>query len=154
MSGRMTWLLLTVLSGLLASCVSPASIGERQPAAASPAPATPLPTAEPVRAVLLRVSPATAEIYVAPPRGLAPSFPYAIQLQAEVVYSDGSVATPSEPIIWESSEGDRARVDEQGLVTAGLEPGVVTIEAELVGLAGAEVSITVKDDSSAEVVVD
>lgn len=153
MSGRMTWLLLTVLSGLLASCVSPASIGERQPAAASPAPATPLPSAEPVRAVLLRVSPATAEIYVAPPRGLAPSFPYAIQLQAEVVYSDGSVATPSEAIIWESSEGDRARVDEQGLVTAGLEPGVVTIEAELEGLA-AEVSITVRDDSSAEVVVD
>lgn len=147
------WAMACSLAGLLTSCL-PSGGSPLQPSAATPTPtASPVPTPGPLRAVSIKVTPATADLYVAPPRGMTPQHPYTIQLEAEVTYSDGSI--DEDDVEWASLEGDRARVDQTGLVTAGIETGEVVIRVESEdGQASASLVITVKDDSAAEVTVD
>lgn len=152
------WVLFCALTGLMTSCQPPRG-SSFQPSGASSAPtpspevtASPLPSPGPLHAVAITVTPATADLFVAPPRGMTPQHPYSIRLEAEVTYSDGSM---DDEVEWTSMEGDRARIDQMGVVTAGLEPGVVVIRVESEDArASASVIITVKDDSAAEVTVD
>jgi hypothetical protein len=69
-----------------------------------------------------------------------------------VNFNDGTQATD---VVWESGEGDRALVSEKGMVSAGIETGVVRIFAtSRDGRALGYSTVTVKSDTGIEVGVD
>lgn len=79
----------------------------------------------------------------------------AVQLSAVLTGEDGATADVTTTVAWESSEADRARVDESGMVTAGIEPGNVVIAARVKdGRTAASALVEVREDSGAEVTVD
>lgn len=120
---------------------------------ATPAPSfTPQPTPAGRAIVSVVVTPATATIYVAPNRGRTPAHALSVQLSAKVTYSDG---TSEDKVDWRSGEGDRAIVDETGLVSAGAEGGAVLIFATSKdGKAKGSALVSVKNDAALEVGVD
>ena len=122
-------------------------------ATATPKPTpTPSPTPSGRYALSIEITPATATIYAAPPRGAMPQHPYTVQLAAKVKFNDGAEETA---VNWLTGEGDRALVSDTGLVSSGVETGAVNIFAiSKDGYAKAFATITVKNDAGIEVGID